>query len=253
MIAAGLRPATVNRRLEALRRHPESGVAGQAARDYLARIEDGSGQSAALERCRSLWSELTSTELDEALGYECARRAEAAGALARARDDYLRTADHHPYPKGAYWDDALTAAARCEEHLGKPARAVALLERLLDEREPARGVGSYERARYDEARFHIAELYRDALGDPARARQEFRRVFSDHATSRLRDDALFEEACLAERAHDRGATCDALLLLRVELPDSRFAGCAGLLCSGAPESPHPCAGTARERLTGLGE
>jgi len=129
-------------RLEALRRHPDSGVAEQAARQYLAGVELEASAAQALAGCRTLSAELSRTELDESLAYECARREEESGETARARDDYLRTAERHPYPQGAYWDDALTGAARCEERLGHPARAVELLERLLAEREPSHGVGS---------------------------------------------------------------------------------------------------------------
>jgi len=232
-------------RLAAVRKHPSSGLAAEAAREHLAFVEERQGAGPAVAACRALHAELGTTELAEALSYECARRTEAAGDLPRARDAYLATAAQHPYPEGAYWDDALTGAARCEERLGRPARAVELLERLLAERERSVAVGSYERSRYAQARFHIAELYRDALGDPARARREFRRVFDEHQTSLLRDDALFNEASLAQREGDAKAACEAVRLLQHDLPDSRYVGCGPLLCATAAAAARPCPRAAR--------
>jgi tetratricopeptide (TPR) repeat protein len=227
-------------RLAALRAHPDSGVAPQALRRYLEDVEAEAGAPAALERCTALAKELAATELDEAVRYDCAARSELSGDLATARAGYLATAERHPYPHGALWDDSLAGAARCEERLGRPAAAVALLERMLAEREHSIGIGSYERPRYAEARFHIAELYRDRLGDPSRARQEFRRVLDDHSASLLCDDALFEEARLAARAGDGPAACDAVRLLASRFPESRFVGCSGLVCAGSPEGKRPC-------------
>jgi TolA-binding protein len=236
-------------RLEALRRHPESGVAPQALRDYLAGIEQREGEAAALARCEALSTELATTELDEATSYECARRHEQRGDDAAALRGYLATAERHPYPHGALWDDALAGAARIKERLGDPRAAVALLERLLAQREHSAFFGSYERQRYVEARFHIAELYRDALGDPGRATQEFRRVFDEHPTSLLADDALFEEARLEARAGEASRACKTLEILRKHAPESRFVGCSSLLCASAPPANRACPDELSAKLT----
>jgi TolA-binding protein len=112
-------------------------------------------------------------------------------------------------------------------------------------------LGSYERARYAEARFRLAELYRDALGDPARARREFRRVFDDHPTSLLGDDALFQEALMARSAGDVSGTCAPLRILKAKLPASRFAACASELCPRlGNEATRRCAPYILESLTG---
>jgi tetratricopeptide (TPR) repeat protein len=235
-------------RLEALRAHPGSGVAPHALRTYLSGVEARDGEDGALARCRALLQELAATELDETLGYECAARSERRNELEAARAGYLRTAERHPYPRGALWDDALTGAARCEERLGRPQAAVATLERLLAEREHSLGLGSYERSRYAEARFHIAELYRDALGDPSRARAEFHRVASEHDTSLLGDDALFEAARLEERAGDQARACRTLRSLAERYPESRFVGCGRLICTSAPAGRRECADVTERKL-----
>jgi hypothetical protein len=76
----------------------------------------------------------------------------------------------------------------------------------------------------------IAEITRDGLRDMPGARAEFHRVFTDHPTSLLRDDALWSEALLAREAGDGGAACRAMSLLVDELPESRYVRCARLLC-----------------------
>jgi hypothetical protein len=234
--------------LEALRAHPESGVAPHAVRTLLAGVEAREGEAGALARCEALHRELGTTELDETLGYECASRRERRDDLEGARAGYLATAARHPYPHGALWDDALAGAARCEQRLGRPREAVVILERLLAEREHSVGVGSYERSRYAEARFHVAELYRDELGDPVRARGEFHRVASEHGTSLLVDDALFEAALLEARAGDTGTACTTLRSLSERDPKSRFVGCGRLVCPSAPASQRDCPEATKRRF-----
>jgi tetratricopeptide (TPR) repeat protein len=237
--------------LSALRAHPNSGLAPRALAEHLASVERRFGLEGALARTERLLPEFAASELDERVRYARARLLERAGDFARARAVYLDCAERHPYPGGALWDDALFAAARCEERLGQTRSAAATLTRLLAEREAARGLGSYERARYAQARFRLAELCRDALGDPARARREFRRVFDDHPTSLLGDDALFQEALVARRAGDVTGTCAPLQILRTKLPDSRFAACASELCPRVGnEGTRRCAPYILESLIG---
>jgi tetratricopeptide (TPR) repeat protein len=214
----------------AIRRYPDSGLAPRALREHLARREAEDGIRAAILACTELLAELEKSELDEALRYERARLWEREGSLEKARDGYLDGATRHPYPKGALWDDALARAAELEERLGQPLAAIRILERMLAEREPSTGVGSYERARYAAARFRIAELHRDRLADPGGARREFRRVYEEHPTSLLRDDALWQEALVSVRSGDLEAACEPLLLLVKDFSDSRYAPCAPRLC-----------------------
>ncbi len=227
--------------LAAVRAHPNSGPAELALREHLIFVKSNGGVQAALATLEPLITELSGSELDERLRYERARLLDEAERTEQARDAYLETARRHPYPEGALWDDALFRAAQCEEKLGRPRQAIAVLESMLAEREEAHLSGSYERARYAEARFRIAELYRDALHDPARARTEFRRVWNEHPTTLLRDDALFEEALVAHSSGDQAGTCRALALLVAEAGESRYAPCAPRLCPSlnAPDR-RPC-------------
>ena len=106
--------------------------------------------------------------------------------------------------------------------------------------EPSHIQGSYQRPRYDDAQYRIAELYRK-LGDSSAARREFRKVWAQHPTSVLRDDALWHEAVLAKRQGDGAAACRALSLLVENHPHSRYAACTRPLCPGVtPEREGEC-------------
>jgi tetratricopeptide (TPR) repeat protein len=224
----------------ALVRFPGSGLARHAARRFLEHTAETQGTASELDALERLLSELRGSELEENLTFMRAQWLENAGQTENAREAYLEQATRFPYPRGAFWDDALLAAARLDEGLGRPRTAIAHLERLLRERETARMSGSYERASYAQARFRIAELYRDALGDPKRARLEFRRVWADHPTSRLRDDALFEEALIALRSQDPAGACDAARLLVERESSSRFSVCAHALCPKLSSTAGSC-------------
>jgi tetratricopeptide (TPR) repeat protein len=217
-------------RARALHRHPSSGLAPGALRRHLDYLRDDGGAEAVLGYLEGDAQALLSTELGEAILYRRARELDDAGRASEARDAYLACAAAFPYPAGAYWDDSLYRAAEQELKLGAPALALAHLTRLLDEREAAHITGSYQRGRYAEAQLKIAEIYRDSLHDDARARRELRKVWQEHPTSRLGDEALFEEALLARRGGDLAGTCEPLRLLVTEAKSSRYAPCAALLC-----------------------
>ena len=107
--------------------------------------------------------------------------------------------------------------------------------RSVEEVESAHLQGSYTRTRYAEAQFRIAEIYRDDLHQPGEAMKQFRRVFDEHPTSLLRDDALWQEALIGSTTHQANRSCDALSQLVAQLPDSRYAACASLLCAELAE------------------
>ncbi len=216
----------------ALERHPNAGVAPGALREHLDFLRARGGSEAVLVYLASASQRLSGSELGEALAYRRARELDEAGKPREARDAYLECATAFPYPSGAYWDDALYRAAEKELALGAPERALAHLSRLLAERESARITGSYERGRYAEAQLKIAEIYRDELRDSARARRELRKVWELYPTSRLGDDALFQEALVARGDGDQVGTCAPLRLLVTQRRDSRYAPCAPLLCPG---------------------
>jgi tetratricopeptide (TPR) repeat protein len=237
---AGQDQAADEWRVAALQRNPASGNARAALTRHIDYLREHGGSVAVLAFLDSEHTRLASTELGEAVCYFRARELDDTGQTAQARDGYLDCADRYGYPRGLYWDDALFRAAEKEVALGTPERAIAHLERLLSERESANLVGSYERGRYAEAQLKLGEIYRDALHDPARARRELRKVWSNHPKSRLADDALFEEALLAHGQQDEPGTCEPLAIIVQQLPDSRYTACAHELCARLPAGARPC-------------
>ncbi len=220
---------------EALRKYPDAGVARHALQRLVRRIVSQRGDDAAIAWLRQNMNWLKSKGPGEAASYLVADRLEAKGDLAAARDAFVQTAKDYPYPSGGLFDDALFRASQLDEKLGDPKRAIERLRELLSYREPSTMNGSYERPRYAQAQMRIAELYRDALGDHASARREFRRLFDNHTTSLMRDNALWQEALLAKQDGDTEGACDAVKLLARKLPESRYAPCAPLVCPSAPK------------------
>jgi TolA-binding protein len=225
----------------AIERHPSSGLSRRALERHLDYLREQGGHAAVLEYLAARQHALGQSELAETLAYRRARELDAAGQPQAARDAYLACARSFPYPGGAYWDDALYRAAQQELALGAPEQALQHLARMLAEQESANFVGSYQRGRYAEGQLLIAHIYRDHLRDAARARHELRKVWLRHPTSRLVDDALFQEALLARGAGDEAGACAPLEIITHDLPDSRYAPCAHLLCGSlAPTMGRSC-------------
>jgi TolA-binding protein len=111
-------------------------------------------------------------------------------------------------------------------------------------------MGSYERPRFSEAQLKIAKIYRDGLKDRAAARRELRKVYTDHPTSTLRDDALWAEAVMLHQDKSQADACDVVKRLVSELPESRYARCARAVCPTAPEPKRPCADYILRELRG---
>ncbi len=222
---------------QAIRHHPDSGLARRALAARLDYLRAQGGPAAALEYLDAERVALGGSELAEALEYRRARELDEAGKHAEALAGYLACAAHFPYPAGAYWDDALYRAAEKELLLGAPHKALEHLQRLLREQESASLTGSYQRGRYAEGQLLIAKIYRDELHDALRARRELRKVWLRHPTSRLVDDALFQEALLAKGAGDQAGTCAPLEIIASKLGDSRYAPCAHLLCTSLAALP----------------
>jgi len=220
---------------ESLRKYPDAGVARHALQRLVRRIASQRGDDAAIAWLRQNMSWLRGKGPGESASYLLADRLEAKGDLQAARDGFVQTARNYPYPSGSLFDDSLYRASQLDEKLGDPKRAVERLRELLSFREPSTMNGSYERPRYAQAQMRIAELYRDALGDQAAARREFRKLFEQHTTSLMRDDALWQEALIARRSGDADGACGAARLLVLKLPESRYAACAQLVCESAPK------------------
>lgn len=220
---------------DAVRRHPDHGLAASSLFRLADHEAESGGPEGALRWLASVAPAMRSTELDQTVTFATARWLERAGRPAEAVAAYLRAAREHPYPHGALTDDAYWYAAELELSAERPAVAIAILRELLSAREsPSQTLGSYERPRFSQAQMRIAEITRDKLHDRAAARREFHRLFTVHTTSILRDDALWAEALLARDDGDAAETCRLVRTLVSDLPDSRFARCARVLCPDAP-------------------
>jgi tetratricopeptide (TPR) repeat protein len=215
---------------QALRDHPNSGLAPAALRRYLRWVEDREGLGAVRGRLRRLIADLDRTELAESLHYAYADSLERSGQRHAARDRYLYVAKRFPYPSGALWDDSLWHASELEEQLGNYPAAIRHLRRMLAEREPSTFPGSSQRPRFDDAQLRVGILYRDRIGDAKAARREFMRLYTGHPDSVLRDDALWNAALVSRTESDPAGSCDALERLVREFPDSRYVPCAPALC-----------------------
>lgn len=229
--------------------YPESGVALAALRRVADERGRRQGTGAALSFLRQVEKRTGSAGLREQAGYDSAKLLESLGRDEAALAEYLRVAASFPYPEGALWDDALFAASLLEEKLGRPKLAIERLERMLAEREPSSLQGSYERPRYAAARLRIAELYRDRIGDKQRAAAEFHRVWDEHPTSLLKDDALWQAARIERELGREDLACKTLRRLTEDAPDSRFARCARALCPSVPPVKGECHAYVLRQLT----
>jgi len=107
---------------------------------------------------------------------------------------------------------------------------------MLAAREASHISGSYERPRFADAAYRVAELYRDELDEPEAAQRAFHAVFLEYPSSTLRDDALWQEALLARKSSE-SAACAPLTDLLQQLPDSRYAPCAHEVCTKLARVP----------------
>jgi len=217
--------------------HPDHGVAGPALQRVLRHVRASQDEAAVRAWLEGLLPSLAGTDLEQLVEYEHARSLQREGRLEEALVELEATARNHPYPVGALTDDALWFAAEIADELGRPKRAIRYLEVLLRPQEHSETLGSYQRPRYSQAAMRIGELYRDRIGDRGAARRAFHRVYTDHPTSILRDDALWAEARLWHADHEQSETCDVLETLASELPESRYAACAQQLCPSANPPP----------------
>jgi hypothetical protein len=219
--------------------HPETGYA-RAAFVKVVRQKDETG--AGLAWLGDTRAKVAGTDLEQLFAYEHARRLEESGHTADARREYGSIADTWPYPKGVHFDEALVHAAHIEKEAGHPHEAIALLQRLLAQRELSQVMGTYEKTAYAESQLEIARIYEGPLADPAAARAAYHKAYRDFPTSITRDDALWHESQLWQ-ADER--KCEPLRTLVHDFPDSRYVPCAMASCnlerpknSGAPARCH---------------
>jgi len=238
--------------IEVMLRYQDSALAGRAFAGLASRREERGGPHAVLVLIEQVRPQLEQPELAEQVRYAEARLLRTTGQTGRALRCFLELAQDFPYPQGAYWEDALWHAAEIERGEGRARAALSHLERMLEEVEPAHFQGSYARTRYAEAQYRIAEIYRDDLGQPDRARAEFRKVFDEHPTSLLRDDALWQEALISWTAGEAATSCNPLGRLVATLPESRYSPCAPLLCDRLPAPERSCRPYIRRTLESRG-
>ena len=208
---------------------PETGVA-QVALGLVLRHDDEASPEAALAHLDALAPRVVKTKVEERVLYERARRLDALGRTQAARDAFLDVAARFPYPFGGLQDDALYRASEMEEKLGRPHKAIAVLERLLAQRETSSFMGSSERPRYLPAILRSAQIYENQLNDRQKARATLHRLYTDFTTSTLRDDALWREAELWRKDGDEKTACSRLETLTDDFPDSRYVPCVSLRC-----------------------
>ncbi|MDI1429897.1 tetratricopeptide repeat protein [Polyangium sorediatum] len=237
---------------DATARHTKHGLARRAVKRIVEHERERGGDEAVLAWAKGPARILRNTDLEENVDYEAALALERLGRLAEARDALVALSVAHPYPYGTLTDDALWHASLIEEKLGRYEAAITHLRTLLAARESSHLTGSYERPRYSPAQMRIAALYRDRLHDHRAARREMHKLYADHPTSDLRDDALWAEARLAHEDGDKDEACDLVTRLRKDFSDSRYARCAHLVCDEMRPAPNekPCAGYIEQEVSG---
>jgi len=214
---------------EALERYPNHGSARRGLEVWAEHAAERDGEKA-LRKMLGQWiGELKGSALEQQLLYERARSLRRVGDLEAAHRAFVDTAERYPYPLGTLTDDAWWYASQVAEEQGHYRQAIADLRSLLASREVATG-GSYERPRYPPAQMRIEELYRDRLADREAARQAFRRVYQEHETSILADDAMWWEAVLDRRDGRVDDACELGDDLRDRFPSSRYVRCLNALC-----------------------
>lgn len=220
---------------EAYRRvlsYPESGLATRAA-DAL--VRQTSPRSTAYRELLPLAA--GTLELNAFLRLRVAQSEVEEGNLRGAIATAEALAKDHPLPTAVYTDDALLLAARARRTLGDFSGALVTLDALLAAEEKAALVGSYERSTYAEARWLAADIQQIDLHDPARAERLLEDLASKDDTSRLKDDALFRAAWLAQERGHSGLACARARALEQLDPPSSLTVCLGEVCSALPREP----------------
>src|SRR5262249_6103165 len=150
-------------------------------------------------------------------------------------------------PFGEYWDDSLYRASEMDVKLGRFSHAIEDLERLVKEHETTTLIGTYTRPKMSPGLFRIGVIYATKIHDRAEARDAFRRLYKDFATSPLRNDAIWLEAEMWREDGDADKACSRLATLTKDSPDSKYVPCAIDKCpsikrpekSEAPRYCHP--------------
>lgn len=156
------------------------------------------------------------------LGEHALSDPQSAGKAVRVFDILARD------PASPKYDDALFLGAKARALVGDINGALERLERLVQTRErtPIPNFivpGDLHSGKLDDARFFMAELLRDKVGDKKRARYHFELLLDESPTSRLADDALAALAVIAVDLGDRSAAAQYYKRLLAQHPHSRHA------------------------------
>jgi tetratricopeptide (TPR) repeat protein len=179
-----------------IREFPDQGLGGRAiyfrVEDYR-RKDDLAGAIAYLG---ALYGETRETTLgDDVLWVKAGLHREREEADAEKRT-LERLMNHHPYPFGHYWDEAIMRLAEIHLERGEPKRAIEVLEKLVIEVETTTIIGSYVRSTMPKAYLWIGTIYRDELNETSKADRVFRRFPRIFPRSILNDDVLFERGVM---------------------------------------------------------
>lgn len=230
------------RLLDIAKKQPNHGDSRVALLRVLDHERENGGPAAVIALLKKEQPAFVKTDLEVFFDYQIAKATADKGDLILGRDLLVAHAHAHPYPFDPYNDDAFTRAAEIELELGRPKEAIALLKEMLAVLEHSEKPGSYERPKFPEGQWKIAEIYRDKLNDHASARREFHRLYTDHKYAKQRDDALWEEAKLAAADGDASGACDLTSTIAEKIPDSRYVRCLRELCKTAevPKDAREC-------------
>jgi tetratricopeptide (TPR) repeat protein len=222
-----------------LRAYPNDGVAYPALEARLRLARDAGGETEALAVLRALQPAVEKSESAPRVAYEIAESLAKLGKLEEARAAFVDVATKYPYP-GEYFDDALYRASEIDETLSRVPDAIADLERMLSVIEYSTWPGTYIRPRFPDAAWRIAVLYRDKLGDKAKALAAFERYESAFPNATRRDEAMWQESKLLEESGDASGACSRLERLVRTQPDSRYVPCVSLRCTNIerPKESH---------------
>ena len=210
-----------------VRTFPNDGLAYPALEARLRRARDDGGEAEVLSVLRALEPAVAMTESAARVAFEIAESLAKQNKPDEARAQLMLVATKFPYP-GEYFDDALWRASEIDEQRGRIADAIADLERMLGVIEYSTLPGTYIRPRFPDAQWRIAVLYRDKVGDKAKAIAAFDRYIDMFSNATRRDEALWQESKLTD---DATASCDLLAKLVKTSPDSRYVPCAMSRCT----------------------
>ncbi len=222
-----------------VRTFPNDGLAYPALEARLRLARDAGGEVEVLAVLHALEPAIAKTESAARVAYEIAESLSKLGRLDEARAAFASVATNFPYP-GEYFDDALYRASEIDETEGRFADAVADLEQMLSVLETSVWPGSYVRPRFPDAAWRIAILYRDKIGDQAKALGAFERYESTFPNATRRDEAMWQEAKIIGASGDASAACSRLAKLVRSEPDSRYVPCVTLRCANIerPKESH---------------